>query len=284
MSEITNILSLTGMAKEDCDFCEECFKKIKSDQELFNQLVIAEKQYMSAYDYNTAAEILTEKSQLSRFSVDLIIALYCCIRVLKLYEVHGYSKELFISTIADSIRTNVDTCKEVYSVIGIFVLPYYKRHFQCERFALGRLQFEAIKVPFDYKDVCKKGDTVLSCHIPATGPLLIDDVEAAFKLAYDFYNISGPLVVVCDSWLLYPPHYEEVFPKGSNISRFYELFDIVEQHECDFTSAGWRVFGTMDFDFSKFPQTTTMQKNLSNFLKSGKKMGDGYGILVREYK
>ncbi len=284
MSEITKILELSEMNKEDADYCEECFAKIKADPNFFSELISAEKQFMSGYVPTKINKRLAEKTGIHRYTVDLIVAIYAAIRVSKLYETHGYSEEIFTKTIPHTIRQNIDVCKQLYGIVGTFVFNAYKRHYQCERFALGRLQFEAIPVPFDYKDVCKKGDMVLSCHIPATGPLLIEDVEEAFKLAYDFYHINGPLVVVCSSWLLYPPHYEEVFPKNSNLSRFYELFDIVSQREANYTEAGWRVFGTMDFDFNKFPQKTTLQKNLYKFLESGKKMGSGYGILIRNYE
>ena len=284
MSEISKIIKLSEMKKEDADYCEECFAKIKADPDLFNELEICEKQYMAGYNPSKAAKRLTEKSGLHRYTVDLLVALYCCIRTLKLYEAHGYSEEMFAKTIAHTLRESLENCKAVYSVIGTFVFFAYNRHFRCERFALGRLHFEAVPLPFDYKDICKKGDMVLSCHIPASGPLLMEDVEEAFKLAYEFYGIKGPLVVVCSSWLLYPPHHDAVFPADSNIRRFYDLFDIVTQRETEFSAAGWRVFKTMDLDFNKFEQKTRMQKNLYKYLKDGNKMGSGYGILIRNYE
>ena len=125
---------------------------------------------------------------------------------------------------------------------------------------------------------------VLSCHIPASGPLLLDEVEESFKLAYDFFKISGPMVVVCSSWLLYPPFYEEVFKKGSNLSKFYELFDVVDSNERAITADAWRVFGTLETDLDKLPQETTLQRNLLAFLKAGNSMGGGYGVLVRNYE
>lgn len=283
MSEITKIIELSKMAKEDADYCEECFAKIKADPDMFDDLKICEKQYMAGYNPSEAAKRLTAKSGLHRYTVDLIIAIYCAIRVSKLYEVHGYDKEIFTKTIAHTLGESVVNCKRVHGIVGTFVFFAYKRHFLCERFALGRLHFEAVPLPFDYKDICKKGDMVLSCHIPASGPLLIEDVEEAFKLAYEFYGIKGPLVIVCSSWLLYPPHHDAVFPADSNIRKFYDLFEIVTQREAAFSEAGWRVFGTTDLDFSKFEQKTRMQKNLYKYLKDGNKMGSGYGVLVRNY-
>ena len=283
MSEITNILNLCKLSESDAKYCEECFAKIKANLELFEILTTAEKHYMMGYDPKEDLKALSDKSGIHRYTVDMLLLIYSSVRLLKIYDAHGYSEELYSETVGQSIRLNIDTCKEIYKVVGIFVFFGFIRLFQCERFALGRLQFEAVAIPYDYKDICKKGDIVLSCHIPASGPLLTDDVESAFKKAYEFFKIKGKMVVVCSSWMLYPKHYEKVFPKNSNLSRFYELFDIIDQKEKPFTADAWRVFGTMNPDLEKLPQKTTLQKNLYNYLKDGNSMGSGYGILVRNY-
>ena len=112
----------------------------------------------------------------------------------------------------------------------------------------------------------------------------MEDVEASFRRAYEFYKIQGPMIVTCSSWLLYPPFYGEVFPENSNLRRFYELFDVVEQRdECPFSDDGWRIFHTKEPDLDKLPLKTTLQKNLHAYLKRGNGMGRGYGVLVRDY-
>jgi len=199
------------------------------------------------------------------------------------FKQKGISDEIFYDTMRD-LRYKLIECSLVYGKCGTFVPKWYKGFFDMKIFALGRLHFELTRMPFDYKDICKKGHMVLSCHIPASGPLLLDEVEESFKLACDFFKISGPMVVVCSSWLLYPRFYEEVFKKGSNLSKFYELFDIVESNERAITADAWRVFGTLETDLDKLPQETTLQRNLLEFLKAGNSMGGGYGVLVRNYE
>lgn len=284
MSKITEIIEMCKMQPDEAAYCEECFAKIEADDELFSLLVTAESHYMLGWKPFKEAKELTEKSGLHRYTVDLIILLYACIRLRKLYVAQDYSEEMFKATVPENIGYNITSCRQIYGVIGIFVFHGYKEMMHCTRFALGRLHFEIIQSPFDYKDICKKGDNVLSCHIPSSGPLLIEDVEKSFRMAYDFFKPNGPLIVVCSSWLLYPKFYEEVFAKGSNLSRFYELFDVVEYSERDFSADAWRVFGTMNSDLDGLPAKSSLQKNLIAFLKNGNSMGGGYGILVRDYK
>ena len=92
------------------------------------------------------------------------------------------------------------------------------------------------------------------------------------------------MVVVCSSWLHYPSLYEEAFKKGSNLSKFYELYDVADSNERAITADAWRVFGTRETDLDKLPQETTLQRNLLAFLKAGNSMGGGYGVLVRNYE
>jgi len=283
MSELTEIIAMTEMPADAAAYCEECFAKIKADQGLFDLLQLAEGQYCKGFTPKKTAEILAKQSNLHRYTIDLLILLFSCLRLRRLYAAHGYSEELFRSTVPVDIRCKIAECRKVHGIIGTFVFGWYRGFYDCTRFAFGRLQFEPRHAPFDYKDICKKGDKVLACHIPSMGPLLTEDVERSLRGAYDFYRPNGPLVLVCHSWLLYPPFYREVFPENSNLRRFYELFDVVEQHESSFSEDGWRVFGTMENDLDKLPLETTLHRNLHAFLKKGNSMGAGYGILVRNY-
>lgn len=283
MSEITEIITMTEMPADAAAYCEECFAKIKADQGLFDLLQLAEQQYSKRFDPKKIVELLAEKSGLHPYTVYLLLLLYACLRLRRLYATHGYSEKLFRATVPVDIRCKIAECRKVYGIIGTFVFSWYGGFYDCTRFAFGRLQFEPRRAPFDYQNICKKGDMVLACHIPSMGPLLIEDVEKSLRGAYDFYRPNGPLVLVCHSWLLYPPFYREVFPENSNLRRFYELFDIVDQHETSFTDDSWRAFGTMETDLDKLPLETTLHRNLHAFLKKGNPMGAGYGILVRDY-
>jgi len=284
MSEISELIKLSGMPKEAAEYCEEFFAKIKADSESFSLLTTAERRYMMGFDPGKEATALAQRTGVHRYTTDLILLLYSALRLRRLYEANGYSDEMFVSTILSSLGYATETCMKLHGTVGCAYFYAYYTMFNLTRFRLGRLHFELTRMPFDYKDICKKGQMVLSCHIPASGPLLLDEVEESFKLAYDFFKISGPMVVVCSSWLLYPRFYEEVFKKGSNLSKFYELFDVVDSNERAITADAWRVFGTLETDLDKLPQETTLQRNLLAFLKAGNSMGGGYGVLVRSYE
>ena len=284
MSEISEIVIASKMPEEAADYCEEVFAKIKADSESFSLLTAAEHRYMMGFDPGKEAVALAQRMGVHRYTIDLILLLYSSLRLRRLYEANGYSDEMFVSTILSNLGYATETCMKLNGIIGCAYFYAYHTMFNLTRFRLGRLHFELVKMPFDYKDVCKKGETVLSCHIPASGPLLMEDVEESFRLAYDFFKFSGPMVVVCSSWLLYPRFYEEVFKKGSNLSKFYELFDIVESKERSITADAWRVFGTLETDPYKLPRNTTLQRNLCDFLKKGNSMGGGYGVLVRNFE
>ena len=284
MSEISEIIKLTGSPEAAAEYCEEDFAKIKSEPENFSLLTTAEYRYMMGFDPGKEATALAQRMGVHRYTIDLILLLYSSLRLRRLYDANGYSDEMFVSTILSSLGYATETCMKLNGIIGCAYFYAYHTMFNLTRFRLGRLHFELVKMPFDYKDVCKKGETVLSCHIPASGPLLMEEVEEAFKMAYDFFKVSGPMVVVCSSWLLYPRFYEEVFKKGSNLSKFYELFDVVDSNERAITADAWRVFGTLETDLDKLPQETTLQRNLLAFLKAGNSMGGGYGVLVRSYE
>ena len=78
----------------------------------------------------------------------------------------------------------------------------------------------------DYKDIAKKGEKIVGLHIPSTGPLTPELVDESLERAYRFYKPNGGyLVLHCHSWMIYPPLYE-LFPKGSNLEKFYHRFDI----------------------------------------------------------
>jgi len=282
MSKITKIIEMIGMPNDTAEYCEECFAIIEADPHLSSLLQTTQAQYMAAFPPEKAIEKISKGSGFHRYTVNLIVLLCMADSLHGIYKVKGYSERSFLDFMVN-IRCKIAECKRVYNIHGSFVFFEFKRYFQCTTFALGRLCFEARPVPFDYRDVCKKGDTVIGCHIPSSGPLRPDEVEDSFRQAYEFYGIEGKMIVTCSSWLLFPPFYRDVFPEGSNLSRFYELFEIVEQRECAYEDFGWRVFGTMDPDLDKLPLKTTLQKNLHAYMKNGGTLGSGYGILVRDF-
>lgn len=228
---------------------------------------------------------LSEESGIHRYIVDMVMLVKAVTPLQQRYAQLQLSEEIFWDTMTD-LRYKMQECYDVYGIWGTFVTPWFKDFYLCRRFQLGRLQYE--KIVYDqpaFRDTVKPGDVVLNCHIPSSGALLMGDVMASFRLAYDFYKKDYPggiLPVFCHSWLLYPPHYEQVFPEDSNLHKFYELFEIINFAEQENNGDFWRVFH-MPFSPEALEQAvgdTRLRRNFLRFLKAGNKMGNGRGMLL----
>lgn len=153
-----------------------------------------------------------------------------------------------------------------------------------ERFRLGRLQYDKKPFPIDsYKDILKMGDTIISCHIPSDGPLLVDDVKESLRMAYKFFkeeHRDGCLIVCCFSWLLFAPLLRD-YNENSNIKKFYNLFENIENWEDESNANFWHVFGVRYSHeaLEKAPQDNSLRRAVIKHLKNGGTMGNGAGII-----
>lgn len=114
-----------------------------------------------------------------------------------------------------------------------------------------------------------KGEPVIGMHIPADGPLDIDDcIDSMHQMAAYFdrylpdFRYKG---YVIDSWLL-DPVFEEMLGADSNIVKFQKLgihYHIQDVYDC----TDW-IWGARDPE--KIAEPSTLQKKALEFLKSGK--------------
>ena len=227
---------------------------------------------------------IAEVSGVDRLACDMAFMLRCAIPLQEKYRAAGYSDELFDETMAD-LRFKLHECKRIFGVWGSFVTPWFKGFYLLERFKLGRMQYERIEFPFDnYKDIVRKGDIVLSCHIPSDGRMNIEDVKDSLRRAYRFYESDrrdGRLCVMCFSWLLYSPIFAD-YKEGSNIRNFYDIFDVIENKPNEKNSDFWRVFGVRYSPeaLENAVIDNSLKKAVADHLKSGGSMGSGSGIIV----
>ena len=217
-------------------------------------------------------------------STRVVFFLYCAIPLAEEYEKRGLPKTLYWDALKD-LRYKLLECRALYGEWGTFVPDWYRCFYTCERFALGRLQYEPMTFPLTgYQNALKQGDRVYACHIPSSGALREEDVLASLKYAYNFYKAelkNGILPVVCHSWLLYEP-LETVFADSPNILKFRRLFDVIQNDADGNNGDFWRVF-YQNFSaesLKNIPTNTKMQKRLKNYLLEGNTMGCGWGILL----
>ncbi len=288
MSRITKIMEDINVPTEARAVFEKVLSDIEKNDELSRFFGECYEKYFELLSGNVRvveAKILdglAEKSKVDRYTINAVFLLYCTDRVWEKYRNNGYSRELFVSTMEDMVW-KIEECKRVYDVYGIFAFEWYSLFFKLNLFRLGRLQYEIFELDRDCFDYAKKGDRVLSCHIPSCGPIKDEDCVESYKMAYDFFKDlrrdDGSLIIICESWMLYPPHYE-LFPEGGNLRKFYDRyknFDIVHDEN---NSDSWRIFGTDSKDYKSLPQNTSLQRAFYKYLNDGNHMGFGYGVMV----
>lgn len=149
-------------------------------------------------------------------------------------------------------------------------------------YRLGRLQFELSDLKEDVEcEACRleKGAPVLEVHIPEGEPLAFDAVREAFEAAAVFFRETVPYAYQgfhCESWLL-AGGLRELLPETSNIIRFQSLFCIYDEKPS--RQAEERIFGKIEECIEDYPVQTKLQKNLRQYLLSGKSVGAGLGIV-----
>ncbi len=225
---------------------------------------------------------LSKESGIHRYTVDMIFLLSCMGRAKQAFDERGIDEDIYYDTMRD-LTEKLKECKRLYGVWGTFVVWWYPGFLRAERFTLGRLQFETQPFPLeDYKGIVKMGDTVYNFHVPSGSPLTYEAVIDSFRRAYKFFRVEGVMPIVFSSWLIYPP-VASLFADGSNLRRFYELFDVVEGKEYKDNNELWRVFYvpfSPDMDYSALPENTSLQRSLKKFFLDGGVMGNGKGIIL----
>ena len=280
MSRITEALEIAGFPEDAKAYFEEIYLTIEANEEQRSHLLASEACYYENGDYAAELKQLAEKSGLHLYTVEMLHLLYCVERLKDIYQARGYSEELLKDSMAD-LRYKLEECKAVHGTWGTFVFWWFKRFYECKTFKLGRLEFEWEELEFDYDETLKKGAPVINCHIPSAGPLHSELVEQALAKAYEFYGFAERreiMPVVCESWMLYPPHYEQ-FPNGGNMRMFFDRFEVYKHWEDAKNEDAWRIFNRADHEYESFPQDTELRRNFYRYLNDGKKMGSGYGIL-----
>ena len=215
--------------------------------------------------------------------------LFACLskHLRELYALRGVDQAIWHDSMLD-LKYKLEECKQVRGVRGMFVAFWMPGWFKMTRFALGRLQFEVVDFGREYqKDgiVLGKESKVLNMHIPRSGqPLSPALYEDSFARAKAFFAEQmpqdqcpdGKIPFVCHSWLLYP-RMTEFVPKSSNVRKFMEEFEILSWDDSDGESL-WCLFDTAERNPDRLPTNTSLRRAFVERLKSGGRVGWGYGI------
>ncbi len=194
--------------------------------------------------------------------------------------------------IEEQIR-NINECctadKKRFGIDGIrFTQMVWGSYFMKGKIIqVGRLQYEYDEeVPKIVKRY-KNGDYVY-IHIPRGEKLDIKEVEKSIKNSKEkikkFYteiDISN-LQYYTNTWLL-SNELDDILDKDSNIIKFKNKFDIIEQTENinDFLIFAFQEKDP-DVDYKNLKENTKLQKGLKQYLISNKQLHIGLGILKEE--
>lgn len=278
-----------GFPTEAIDYLEPIYNSITANSEYIASLDAAKEIFLTKFDseeYNGILASISEKSAIHRYTIDIIFLLYISPALLDKYREKGIDEKYYYDTMCDFTYKLIE-CRKYHGVWGNSSLGWNRGLFRMQTIKVGRLEYQLREFPLDdYKDFIKKNDPVLSIHIPSSGPLCEEEVLDSIKEAYKFYGYTGNMVLFCQSWLLYPPMFYDVCAEGSNMAKFYNLFDIVKYDTYKDNSTYWRIFyvdgNTTPID--ELPQETTLQKNLVKFFKAGNQLGYGAGVIVFDGK
>ena len=200
----------------------------------------------------------------------------------------GVSATISRATFAD-VGRHVRIARRLYGVRACIEQDWLQAHLRGLLYDLGRLQFNLAPLELDQADLddagidATPGSVVVETHIPETGPLDPDAVDASFSRIQGFFAHCFPELgtiryATCNSWLL-DPQLADIVP-ASNIARFgarYRLFrpaSVADQSALDF------VFRAPTTPREDLPRDTRLQRGLLDHLAAGGHIEARYGWLA----
>ncbi len=231
-------------------------------------------------------DVQTALPELDEYKARFVGWINCVPFLYETYKQIGISEEIFFDTMKD-FSYKLKECRDVYNRFGLFT-DWFFIFFEMKAVALGRLEYEVR--PFGRDEysrngfTLKKGDRIYSCHIPSSGKLTMDLCMDSFHRAYEFFKpqLKGDVIpIISQTWMFYEPYVEKVFPKGSNLEKFANLFDIVESFSKGYVFPNaWRVFNKeYNGNTKELPADNSLRQSFIKYIDEGGDSGIGYGIL-----
>ena len=210
-------------------------------------------------DHNEFFEEVLKKEESGLWFLWLYSHMAC--EVYERYQAAGISEEIFWDTFRDICLWCENSEKE-FGTLGLAVYEWFYRHIDMVLFRFGRLQFE-------------KMEDETNIHIPQGEPLIWEECEKSIEAAIKFWGDDKRYV--CHSWLLYPG-LDEVLSEKSNIREFRKHFKVMRT-DYNEREAEWRVFGKVLKNVVEYPEETSLQRRVKEYLLSGRSLGNGWGVL-----
>jgi hypothetical protein len=136
----------------------------------------------------------------------------------------------------------------------------------------------------EWTQLFRKGDPMLTIHIPEDGPLTEQGCREGLRLAREFFPAQFPEFEFkgfqTQTWLL-GVGLQELLPPQSNIVRFQSLFELFPAIQGDDRQLRERVFGDPDLPLDKMPLQTSLQRIVHEKLREGRLIRKGAGVIPR---
>ncbi len=131
--------------------------------------------------------------------------------------------------------------------------------------------------------VLKKGNPILSVHIPNKGALTKEACEESYMRAREVFKSCYPefryKAFHCHSWML-DPELREFLPENSNILEFQGKYTLYpgETEGIDVFNFVFKMQYTKETDYQSIPEETSLQRALKNHYLAGKYIYEYEGI------
>ena len=201
----------------------------------------------------------------------LCCMLRCALKAKADYDRLGISEEIYVNTMAAFSRF-VREHMESYGGYGFDRGSWTPRQVSAKLFRIGQLEYELTDL---------EGEPVVSLHIPTDVDLRPEVLQPSVKEGLaEFYRLFPEYAgkkVFCESWLL-SPLLKNFLPEDSNILRFQALFDMEPEGIPGNDVLLW-VFKNPKLPREEYPENTSLQRKLKQFLLNGGQFLEGRGCL-----
>jgi hypothetical protein len=191
----------------------------------------------------------------------------------KYHRERGIPDDISWATLAD-LGLQLQVSRRTHGEYGLATHWWLTIHWAGQIYALGRLQYMLYQVTED-KPVpgTEPGEWVVGVHIPESGPLTPELVDASFAQAREFFPRYFPeypiKTMTLNSWLL-DPYLLDNLPQESNMVRFGRRFTPYGTPTDSQDSAIFFTFRSHDLGkLDEFPQHTTLQRLVVSRIKQG---------------
>lgn len=198
--------------------------------------------------------------------------LLCASNQITAYKEMGISYDIYIATMKCFSRF----LNETYIKLGKWIFDrgwWTYRQASLTLFRIGELEFE--------KKI-SQNEKVISIHIPSDADFSSDKVDLSISLAKKFLAQFFPEYkdskFICNSWLL-SPQLISLLDGNSNIVKFYNRFNIIESTTYQKEYIEWLFQSQENTPLESLPEKTSLQRKVKEFMRSGKFIGSGFGIL-----